>query len=105
MMKRLMALAIGLCWLPAVALAANPATTFTGTTVENVDPGKQTLSIKTKEGQSWTLHVADPELLKKHKLQKGDQVSIEVDTSNNVTKIAKAGESGSTGDTGQGAGH
>lgn len=81
-MKRLMALAIGL-WLPVVALAANPATTFTGTTVKNVNPGKQTVSIKTKEGQSWTLRVADPELLKKHNLRKGDKVSLEVDTNNN----------------------
>lgn len=103
-MRHLMSWAIGLCWLPAVALAANPATTFTGTTVESVDPGKQTLSIKTKEGQSWTLHVADPELLKKYNLRKGDHVSIEVDTSNNVTKIAKAGESGGAGGMGQASG-
>lgn len=102
-MKRLMALIFGL-WLPVLAFAAAPATTFTGTTVESVDTAKQTLSIKTKEGQSWTLHVADPELLKKHKLQKGDQVSLEVDTNNNVIQIAKAGESGHSGGMGQGAG-
>lgn len=90
-MKRIVTLAIGLWWIPAVALAASPATTFTGTTVENVDTAKQTLSIKTKEGQSWTLHVADPELLKKHNVRKGDQVSLEVDTNNHVIQIAKAG--------------
>lgn len=105
-MKRLMALAIGLCWLPAVALAANPATTYTGTTVENVDTGKQTISIKTKKGESWTLKVADPELLKKQDIKKGDHVSVEVDTNNTITKIAKAGEMDqSGGGMGQGAGH
>ncbi len=90
-MKRLMALALGL-WLPTVAMAATPATTLTGTTVENVDTAKQTVSIKTREGQSWTLPVADPELLKKHNIKKGDQVSLEVDTNNNIIQIAKAGE-------------
>lgn len=87
-MKRLMALAFSL-WLPVLASATTPATTFTGTTVESVDMAKQTLSIKTKDGQSWTLHVADPELLKKHQLKKGDQISLEVDTNNNVIQIAK----------------
>jgi hypothetical protein len=98
-MKRLIiTFAVTLWWLPVIAMASNPATTFTGTTVENVDLGKQTMSIKTKEGQSWTLRVAAPELLKKLNVQKGDHVSIEVDTSNNVTKIAKADESaGGTG--------
>lgn len=107
-MKRLMALAIGLCWLPAVALAANPATTYTGTTVENVDTGKQTISIKTKKGESWTLKVADPEMLKKYNLHKGDLVSVEVDTNNTITKIAKAGEtepSAAGAGMGQGSGH
>lgn len=80
-------------WLPAAAVvAATPATTFTGTTVENVDTAKQTLTIKTKEGQSWTLRVADPELLKKHHVSRGDQVSVEIDTNNDIIQIAKAGE-------------
>ena len=95
-------MAIGLLWLPAMASAANPAKTYTGTTVENVDTGKQTVSIKTKTGESWTLNVTDPEMLKKYNLKKGDQVSIEVDTNNNITKIAKAGETGQS-DTGQSA--
>ncbi len=103
-MKYLMALAVGLWWVPAVALAASPATTYTGSIVENVDTSKQEISIKTKEGQSWTLHVKDPELLKKHDLKKGDQVSVEVDTNNNITTIAKAGESGQSGGMGQGSG-
>jgi len=102
-MKQLIALVIGLS-LPVLAFAANPARTYTGTTVENVDDSKQTVSIKTKEGQSWTLHVADPELLKKHNVQKGDRVSVEVDTNNNIIKIAKAGEDQSGG-AASGSGH
>lgn len=87
-----------------MALAASPATTYTGTRVKNVETGKQTISIKTKDGQSWTLNVADPELLKKHNVRKCDQVSLEVDTNNTVTKIAKAGETEPSGSTGQGSG-
>lgn len=102
-MKRLIALAVGLCWLPAVALAANPAKTYTGTTIENIDAGKQTVSIKTKTGESWTLHVTDPDMLKKYNLKKGDQVSVEVDTNNNIIKIAKAGEPGQSGGMEQGS--
>jgi len=97
---RVIVMAIGILWLPTVALAANPAKTYTGTTIENVDTSKQTVSIKTKTGESWTLKVTDPEMLKKYNLKKGDQVSIEVDTNNNITKIAKAGESGQS-DPGQ----
>ncbi len=75
--------------LPALAFAATPATTLSGATVEHVDAAKQTLSVKTKDGQSYTLHVKDAELLKKNELKKGDQVSLEVDTNNNVIQIAK----------------
>jgi hypothetical protein len=87
-MKRFIALAFSL-WLPAIALAATPATTMTGATVENVDAGKQTVSVKTKDGQSYTLRVQDPELLKKYDLKKGDQISMQVDTNNNIIEIAK----------------
>lgn len=87
-MKRFIAVAFSL-WLPVVALAATPATTMTGATVENVDAAKQTLSVKTKDGQSYTLHIQDPELLKKYDLKKGDQISMQVDTNNNIIQIAK----------------
>jgi hypothetical protein len=88
-MKRFIALAFSL-WLPVLALAASPATTLTGSTVESVDEAKQTISIKTKDGQSYTLKVQDPELLKKYNLKKGDQISLQVDTNNNVIQIAKS---------------
>jgi hypothetical protein len=87
-MKRFITVAFSL-WLPVMAFAATPATTLTGATVEGVDAAKQTVSVKTKDGQSYTLHVQDPELLKKHNLKKGDQISVQVDTNNNVIQIAK----------------
>ena len=43
-------------------------------------------------------------MLKKENLHKGDLVSVEVDTNNNITKIAKAGEMNPSGGTGQGSG-
>lgn len=88
-MKRFIVLAFSI-WLPVMAFAAAPATTLTGSTVESVDAAKQTISIKTKDGQQYTLHVQDPELLKKHNLKKGDQISVQVDTDNNVIQIVKS---------------
>jgi hypothetical protein len=87
-MKSLIAVAFSL-WLPVLVFAAAPATTLTGASVEGVDAAKQTVSVKTKDGQSYTLHVQDPELLKKHNLKKGDQISVQVDTNNNIIQIAK----------------
>jgi hypothetical protein len=87
-MKSFIAVAFSL-WLAVMVFAATPATTLTGATVESVDADKQTVSVKTKDGQSYTLHVQDPELLKKYNLKKGDQISMQVDTNNNVIQIAK----------------
>ena len=87
-MKTVVAVAFSL-WLPVLVFAAAPATTLTGATVESVDAAKQTVSVKTKDGQSYTLHVQDPELLKKYNLKKGDQISMQVDTNNNIIQIVK----------------
>lgn len=65
-------------------------TTFTGSTIESVDQGHQTITIHTRDGQSWTLSVDNPDLITKEHITKGDQVSIEVDpTSDKVTKIIR----------------
>jgi hypothetical protein len=87
-MKSFIAIVFSL-WLPVMVFAATPATTLTGASVESVDAAKQTVSIKTKDGQSYTLHVQDPELLKKYNVKKGDQITVQVDTNNNVIQIAK----------------
>ena len=87
-MKSFIAVTFSL-WLPVMVFAAAPATTLTGATVESVDAAKQTVSIKTKDGQSYALHVKDPEMLKKYNLKKGDQITVQVDTDNNIVQIAK----------------
>ncbi len=85
-----------------IALAFSPMMTLTGATIEDVDVGQHNMTIKTKEGQSWTLMVAHPELLKNHSVQVGDHVSIEVGSNNHVITIAKADES--AGGMGHGSG-
>lgn len=64
-------------------------TTFIGSTIERIDPGQHMITFRTREGQSWTLEVADGNLLVKEPLSKGDQVSIEIGTNDKVTKIVK----------------
>jgi len=66
------------------------ATTFTASTIEGVDQAHQTITIHTREGQSWTLSVDNPDLIAKEHIAKGDQVSIEFDpTSDKVIKIIR----------------
>lgn len=69
------------------------ATTFIGSTIQRIDPAQQTITFRTHEGQSWTLHVADPNLLTKEPPNKGDQVSLETDLDGKVTKIVKVADS------------
>ena len=64
-------------------------TTFIGSTIERIDDAKQTVTFRTREGQSWTMRLADPTLLKKEPLAKGDIVSIESDPNDKITKIVK----------------
>ena len=54
-----------------------------------IDHEKRTITFQTRDGQTWTLPVADPNMLKKELVAKGDQVSIEIDLSERITKITK----------------
>jgi len=48
------------------------------------------LTFRTMEGHSWTLPVADPNIiLTKEQLSQGDQVSIELDLTDSISKIIK----------------
>jgi hypothetical protein len=67
-------------------------TTFIGSTIVSIDHAEQTVTFLTLEGQSWTLPVADPNVLKNGQVAKGDQVSIEIDPSDRITKIVKLAE-------------
>jgi hypothetical protein len=81
-----------LCALGTAVLTGQAATTFIGSIVTAIDQTQRTITIHTKEGQSWTLPVADPDILKKERVSKGDQVSIEIDLNDRVTKIIKLSE-------------
>lgn len=74
-------------------LTSQGATTFIGSTIQRVDPTQQTITFRTQEGQSWTLRVADPNLLTKEPPNKGDEVSLEIDLDGKVTKIVTVADS------------
>jgi hypothetical protein len=81
-----------LCLLAGVSgltSEAEASTTFTKTTILAVDQTQRTLTFRTVEGQSWTLPVADPKILTKEQFSKGDQVSIELDLNDRISKIIK----------------
>ncbi len=62
-------------------------TSFNGSTVIGVDHSKGTITFRTREGNSWTLPVQSPELLKQEHVTQGKQVSIEINLDDQVTKI------------------
>ena len=79
-----------LCLAGATALTSNAATSFNGSTIVSIDQAQRTITFQTREGENWTLPVADPEILKEVRVSKGDQVSIEIDPNDKITKIFKA---------------
>lgn len=82
-----------LCLLLGVnALTSKAATTFVGGTIIGIDQIQRTLTFLTKEREYWTLPVADPNILTKERLSKGDQVSIELDLNDRISKIVKLAE-------------
>lgn len=73
--------------------SSDAATSFNGSTVTAVDEQKGTITFRTRDGQTWTLPVSDPELIKKKQVTQGEQVSIEIDLDDRITKIAKPSDS------------
>lgn len=63
-------------------------TTFIGSTIEKIDPESQQLTIRTVQGNTWSLEVADADLMKG--LHKGDRASLELDAQGRVKKIVKS---------------
>jgi hypothetical protein len=87
------AVAVGLlCALGLIVVEAAQATTFTRSTVLSVDQASKTVTFRTQTGQTWTLPVAHPDLLKDKPLATGDQVSIDLDLDDRITEIAKLSE-------------
>ena len=82
-----------LLWLAGATVGTSDATTtFSVSTIMDIDNAQRTITFKTHEGQTWTLPVADPNILKKETVAQGDKVSIEIDLNNRITKIVKLSE-------------
>jgi len=77
------------CMIGSTVLTSEAATNFNGSTVVGIDQTKRLITFQTREGQTWTLPVADPGMLNNEQLAKGDQVTIEIDFDDTVTKIIK----------------
>jgi RNase P/RNase MRP subunit p29 len=76
----------------ATVLMTEAATTFTGAII-GIDQTQRTVTFQTNNGQTWTMPVADSNILKQQ-IAKGDRVRVDVelsdsDLSQRITKITK----------------
>jgi hypothetical protein len=93
-MKTRIILILTLCFFSTVSVlvtTAQAATVFGGSKIVGVDQDQRTITFRTKEGQTWTLQVADPNVMKKQ-IAKGDDVTIEIDLNDRITKVVKLSE-------------
>jgi hypothetical protein len=86
------ALALGQIGGSGSETVAFAASTFIGSTVLEIEPDGQKVTIRTNNGESLSLVVADPEMMKG--VNKGDQVSLELGPDDRVNKIVKVETSG-----------
>ena len=68
---------------------SDAATTFGGSRILAIDQGEKTITFRTKEGQTWTLPVADSKLLEKQQVAKDEQVTIEIDLNDRIIDVVK----------------
>ena len=80
------------CMIGGAVLTSEATTTFNRSTILGINQAERTVTFQTKDGQTWTLPVSDPNLLSKDQVAKGDRVSIEIDMSDKITKIMKLSE-------------
>jgi len=76
----------------ATALISEAATTFAGSII-GIDQIQHTITFQTDTGQTWTMTVADSNILKQQ-IARGDRVKIDVelndsDLSQRITKITR----------------
>ena len=81
-----------LCATVATVLISEAATTFAGSIV-GIDQIQHTITFQTSTGQTWTMPVANSNVLKQQ-IAKGDRVKIDVelsdsDLSQRITKVTK----------------
>jgi hypothetical protein len=65
------------------------ATIFGGSSILAIDQDQRTVTFRTKDGQTWTLPVNDPELLNPQRIAKDDQVTIELDLNDRISNVVK----------------
>jgi hypothetical protein len=85
-----------LCMVGGTVFTSEASTTFAGAIV-GIDQAQRTITFQTRDGQTWTIPVADSNILKQEQIAKGDRVRIEVDLngsdlSERITKITKIRE-------------
>ncbi|RPH78182.1 MAG: hypothetical protein EHM80_10875 [Nitrospiraceae bacterium] len=91
-MKKIRLAIATICLLCATVLTSEAATTFAGTIV-GIDETQRTITFQTSTGQTWTIPVADANILHQQ-IAKGDRVKIDVelndsDLSRRITKVTK----------------
>jgi hypothetical protein len=78
------------CLLFSLSAAPSDATTvFGGSKIISVDQDQRTITFKTKEGQTWTLPVTNPDLLNPQRIAMDQPVTIEIDLDDRISNIVK----------------
>lgn len=91
-MRMIPILTICLIVSATAAITTSDATTIFGSSrIIAVDQDQRTITFKTKEGQTWTLPVTDPNLLTRQPI-KDEQVTIEIDLNDRITKVVSLSE-------------
>ena len=78
-----------LFFIGATVTTSDATTTFGGSRIIAIDQDQKTITFKTKEGQTWTLPVADSKLLSKQQVTKDDSVTIELDFDDRIIDVVK----------------
>ena len=86
--RRLAVLVIVVSLASAAAISALPSF-FSDATVEAVDPWTLSLTVRSHDGDVWTLPVTSMALIKE--LKPGERVDLELDQDAHVMKIIKKG--------------
>lgn len=81
-----------LFFIGATAATSDATTTFGGSRILAIDEEQKTITFKTKDGQTWTLPVADTKLLSKQPAGKDDPVRIELDLDDRIIDVVKLSE-------------
>ena len=75
-----------------VTTTSHATTTFGGSRILAIDQGQKTITFKTKDGQTWTLPVADAKLLNQPQVGKDDSVTIELNLNDQIIDVVKVSE-------------